>query len=60
LGHASGSHDDDPLLDAEPPDDPLEPDSADASELPSVDDPPQASIEESQTRDPPRIPACFE
>jgi hypothetical protein len=49
-----------PLLDPEPPDDPPDPDSAEASELPSVEpDPPQATIDENQTTDAPRSHACF-
>ncbi len=49
-----------PLLDPELPDDPLDPDSAEASELPSVEpDPPQATVDESQTRDAPRRHACL-
>lgn len=52
---------DEPLLDPELPDDPPDPDSAaDASVLPSVvPDPPQATVDESQTRDAPRSHGCF-
>jgi hypothetical protein len=51
---------DEPLLDPEPPDDPLDPDSVDASELPSVEpEPPQATVEESPRRAATRIHACF-